>query len=36
VQQISDLRSKFTQGHIACGNMVNIQSPTGENRRGKN
>ena len=29
------LHSKFAQGHIMCGNMVDIQSATVDNRRGK-
>jgi len=35
VQYISDLHSKFAQGHIMCGSIVDIQSATAEIRRGK-
>jgi len=35
MQHISDLHSKFAQGHTMCRSMVNIQSPAAEIRRGK-
>ena len=35
VQRISDLHSKFAQGHTMCPNMVDILSATAEIRRGK-
>jgi len=35
VQRISDMHSKFAQGHTMCQSTVNIQSPTAEIRRGK-
>ena len=35
VYHISDLHSKFAEGHIMCRSMVDIQSATAEIRRGK-
>jgi len=34
VQHLSDLHSKFAQGHTMCQSMVDIQSATAEIRRG--
>jgi len=34
-QHISDLHLKCALRHIMCGSMVDIQSGTAENRRGK-
>ena len=35
VQHVSDLHPKFALRHTMCGSMVDIQSSTAENRRGK-
>jgi len=36
VQQVSDLHPKFALSHTMCRSMVDIQSATAENWRGKN
>jgi len=35
VQHVSDMNPKFALGHTMCGSMVDIQSATAENMRGK-